>query len=110
MSSAICFNLDQSKILSSGNGLINNCKNFIIHILSFTAMSETDPHATCTDSTEGCPDCTNPDEKPYCHDSKCHCHAEFECTHSSNCTMCGNSVTPGTCDGTHCHGPMCSHL
>ena len=25
MSSAICFNLDQSKILSSGNGLINLC-------------------------------------------------------------------------------------
>ena len=26
MSSAICFNLDQSKILSSGNGLRKSCK------------------------------------------------------------------------------------
>ena len=39
MSSAICFNLDQSKILSSGNGL--NCQAMLDNVLRHWSLSDT---------------------------------------------------------------------
>ena len=52
MSSAICFNLDQSKVLSSGNGLIHECAlhKHYLHVKSpkWTAMDLVPPPISLT--------------------------------------------------------------
>ena len=40
MSSAVCFNLDQSKILSSGNGLKTRSDKIVFVTISLTAQIE----------------------------------------------------------------------
>ena len=57
MSSAICFNLDQSKILLSGNGLSGSCYLPLSHPRLRLNHLQNGPAQWCTHRQNALPDC-----------------------------------------------------